>query len=105
ATGRLEDGGTLQALKVAGVGNAHLEAHQAQGVEYDVEWVDIPDPDVAYPYVPSQPAPTPNDTALTHVGSQGWAGGSAYFSRLEGTIFSGGVIYFTSTQGGGPAEV
>src|SRR5690606_8221401 len=56
ATGRLEDGGTLQALKVAGVGNAHLEAHQAQGVEYDVEWVDIPDPDVAYPYVPSQPA-------------------------------------------------
>lgn len=104
AVGRLEDGGTLQALKIVGMPNAHLEAHQVQGAEYDAEWVDIADPDVVYPYTPGQPATTPNDTAIVHVGSQGWAAGSAYFSRLEGTVYSDGVIYFTSTQGGGEAE-
>jgi uncharacterized protein len=104
AAGRLEDGGTLQALKVVGVRNAHLEGDQVQGVEYDVEWVDIPEPDVEYPYTPGQPASTPNDTAIIHVGAQGWERGAAYFSRLEGTVYSDGVIYFTSTQGGGHPE-
>lgn len=102
--GRLEDGGTLQMLKVAGVDNAHLEAAQAEDTTYDVEWVDIAEPDVLYPYTPGEEAPTPNDTALTHVNSQGWAQGAAYFSRLEGQVYDDGVVYFTSTQGGGPAE-
>ena len=35
------------------------------GATYDVEWVDIDEPDVEYPYTPGQPAPTTNDTALT----------------------------------------
>ena len=103
--GRLEDGGTLQMLKVAGVDNAHLERAQAAGTTYDVEWVDIDQPDVLYPYTPGEVAPTPNDTGLTHVSSQGWAQGAAYFSRLEGQIYDDGVVYFTSTQGGGAAEV
>jgi secreted PhoX family phosphatase len=102
--GRLLDGGTLQMLKVKGVDNAHLEAHQKTGATYDVEWVDIPDPDVEYDYTPGQPAPTPNDTALVHVGSQGRAKGAAGFSRLEGQAYDSGVVYFTSTQGGGTAE-
>ena len=103
-SGRLEDGGTLQMLKVEGLDNAHLEAQQATNTIYPVEWVDIPEPDVVYPYTPGQPAATPNNTALTHVSSQGWAQGAAYFSRLEGQVFDRGVVYFTSTQGGGPAE-
>ncbi|WP_435772082.1 PhoX family protein [Nocardioides sp. SYSU DS0651] len=102
--GRLEDGGTLQMLKVAGTDNAHLEAAQVPGTTYDVEWVDIDEPDVLYPYQPGQPAPTPNDTAIVHVSSQGWAQGAAYFSRLEGQVYDDGTVYFTSTQGGGPAE-
>lgn len=102
--GRLDDGGTLEALKVVGVTNAHLEANQPQGIEYDVEWVPIPEPDVAYPYTAGEEAPTSNNTAIVHVGSQGWEQGSALFSRLEGTVFSDGVVYFTSTQGGGAAE-
>lgn len=102
--GRLEDGGQLQMLKVAGVDNAHLEGAQVQGTTYDVEWVDIDQPDVAYPFTPGQPAATPNDTALTHVSSQGWAQGAAFFSRLEGQVHDDGVVYFTSTQGGGAAE-
>ncbi|HYH35577.1 MAG TPA: alkaline phosphatase PhoX [Nocardioides sp.] len=102
--GRLEDGGTLQMLRVVGVDNAHLEAAQADGTTYDVEWVDIAEPDVEYDYVPGEAAPTPNDTALTHVASQGWEQGAAYFSRLEGQKYDDGVVYFTSTQGGGAAE-
>ena len=102
--GRLLDGGTLQMLKVRGVDNAHLEAQQVTGTTYGVEWVDIPEPDVEYDYVPGVPAPTPNDTALVHVSSQGQAQGAAGFSRLEGQAYDRGVVYFTSTQGGGPAE-
>ncbi|MFC5727552.1 MULTISPECIES: PhoX family protein [Nocardioides] len=102
--GRLEDGGTLQMLKVTGVENAHLEGEQSAGAVYDVEWVDIPDPDVLYDYTPGEPAPTPNDTAIVHVSSQGWDQGAAYFSRLEGQVYDDGIIYFTSTQGGGVPE-
>ena len=74
------------------------------GRRYRVEWVDIDDPAPTFPYTPGQPAPTTNDTALTHVARQGWAQGAAYFSRLEGSAYDRGVVYFTSTQGGGPAE-
>ena len=102
--GRLLDGGTLQMLKVKGVDNAHLEAQQVNGTTYDVEWVDIPQPDVEYDHTPGQTAPTPNNTALTHVSSQGWAQGAAFFSRLEGQAYDDGIVYFTSTQGGGAAE-
>ena len=102
--GRLLDGGTLQMLKVKGVDNAHLEAQQVNGTTCDVEWVDIPQPDIEYDHTPGQTAPTPNNTALTHVSSQGWAQGAAFFSRLEGQAYDDGVVYFTSTQGGGAAE-
>ncbi len=100
-TGRLDNRGRLQMLKVRGVDNAHLEASQAKGTRYRVQWVDIDDPDPTFDYTPGQPAPTTNDTALNHVGDQGRAQGAAGFSRLEGAIYDRGVVYFTSTQGGG----
>jgi secreted PhoX family phosphatase len=102
--GKLLDGGTLQMLKVKGVDQAHLEGMQTQGATYDVEWVDIPEPDFSFPYTPGQPAPTTNDTALVFVSNQGRAQGAAGFSRLEGQAYDSGVVYFTSTQGGGAAE-
>jgi secreted PhoX family phosphatase len=102
--GELRDGGTLHMLKVKGVTNAHLEGNQVPDTEYDVEWVEIAEPDVHYPYTPGVVAPTSNNTALVHVSSQGWAQGAAYFSRLEGQIFSKGNVFFTSTQGGGAQE-
>ena len=49
-------------------------------------------------------APTKNDEAIVFVGDQGRAQGAAGFSRLEGAIYDNGVVYFTSTQGGGAAE-
>jgi secreted PhoX family phosphatase len=102
--GRLLDGGTLQMLKVKGVDQADLAAEQTTGATYDVEWVDIPEPDIEYAFTPGQPAPTTNDTALVHVSTQGRNQGAAGFSRLEGQAYDSGIVYFTSTQGGGPAE-
>ena len=102
-TGTLANDGRLQMLKVKGVDQAHLEASQSKGARYHVEWVDIDDPAPSFPYTPGQPAPTTNNDALVHVGNQGRAQGAAGFSRLEGTIYDNGVVYFTSTQGGGAA--
>jgi secreted PhoX family phosphatase len=101
--GHLDNEGTLQMLKVRGTKNAHLEAQQDRRATYDVEWVDIEDPDPTFKYQPGSVAPTSNDAALVFVGNQGRAQGAAHFSRLEGQIYDKGVIYFTSTQGGGGA--
>ena len=103
-SGHLDNEGTLQMLAVKGQPNAHLEGHQRKGAVYSVEWVDIDDPDPTFPYTPGQTAPTANDTALQYVGDQGRALGAAGFSRLEGQIYDNGVVYFTSTQGGGDAR-
>jgi hypothetical protein len=103
-TGELDDEGQLQMLAVKGQPNANLAATQRKRATYDVEWVDIDDPDPTFPYTPGQTAPTTNDTALTYVGNQGRAKGAAYFSRLEGQAYDDRVVYFTATQGGGPAE-
>lgn len=103
-TGRLGNKGRLQMLKVKGRPNLHLEASLRPGSVFPVEWVDIDDPSPVYPYTPGQPAPTTNNDAISHVARQGWARGAAYFSRLEGATYDRGVVYFTSTQGGGPEE-
>jgi uncharacterized protein len=103
-TGRLDNEGRLQMLRVKGQPNANLAAAQPVRATYQVEWVDIEDPAPTFPYTPGLPAATSNDTALTYVARQGWAQGAAYFSRLEGSVYDNGVVYFTATQGGGPAE-
>jgi hypothetical protein len=102
-TGSLEDGGQLQMLAVAGIPNADLAARGPHR-NYRVEWVDIDVPWTEFAYTPGETAPTTNDTALRFVSLQGLAQGAAKFSRLEGAAYDDGIIYFTSTQGGGPAE-
>jgi uncharacterized protein len=94
--GRLADGGRLQMLRVAGVAKADLSIHHEVGATFDVDWVDIDDPDPTF--VPG----TTNDQAIVAVGNQGLAQGAAIFSRLEGTIEDRGIVYFCSTQGGAP---
>jgi uncharacterized protein len=110
--GQLEDGGTLQALKVGGVDEAHLEAHQPNGQTYAVEWVDIEHPfpgtDGTFGPVDDGQGGTRrifNDEAINFVGDQARSAGAAHFSRLEGAALTRGQIYFTSTQGGGPPMV
>ena len=102
--GRLDNGGRLQMLAVKGLRNANLAADLALGVTYQVRWVDIDDPYPTFPYYPGQEPSTTNDEALTYVGDQGRAQGAALFSRLEGQVYDRGVVYFCSTQGGGPPD-
>jgi secreted PhoX family phosphatase len=103
-TGRLGNDGRLQMLAVRGRPNLDLAASQPRRATYRVEWVDIEDPAPVFPYTPGEPAPTPNNDAINYVARQGWEQGAAYFSRLEGSVYDNGVVYFCSTQGGGPAE-
>ncbi len=103
-TGHLDNDGRLQMLAVAGRPNLDLARSQRSRATYPVEWVDIDDPAPSFPFTPGVTAPTTNDDALVYVGNQGRAHGAAYFSRLEGSAYDDGVVYFCSTQGGGPAE-
>ena len=103
-SGRLDNDGVLEMLAIKGEPNKHLEGAQQQGVTYDVEWVEIEEPDFLFGYTPGQPATTPNNDAIVFVGNQGREKGAAYFSRLEGQVYDDGVVYFTSTQGGGDPE-
>jgi uncharacterized protein len=102
--GRVDNDGRLQMLAVKGRPNANLGAAQPRRATYDVEWVDIYDPAPTFPYTPGEPAPTSNLEAIAYVAAQGFAQGAAKFSRLEGCVYDGGIVYFTSTQGGGPPE-
>jgi uncharacterized protein len=87
------DDGKLQMLKVVGTANANFGAGFTAGTRFEVEWVDIadPDPDLA------GGAPT--------VFAQGAALGGAGFRRLEGAVWSrtDKAIYFNSTDGGAAA--
>jgi secreted PhoX family phosphatase len=103
-TGKLEDGGRLQMLAIKGRRNAHLERRWEPGSTWDVRWVDIDEPDFRGDYDHTTGTGTTNDQALVMVGAQGRAQGAALFSRLEGQVFDRGVVFFTSTQGGGPKE-
>ncbi|WP_283138665.1 PhoX family protein [Rhizohabitans arisaemae] len=97
AARRILDGGRLQMLAVRDQPGKDLSLAQPAGVAYDVEWVDIDDPDPTFTGTPS------NDTALQAVGGQGRAEGAALFSRLEGAVHHHGTVYFVSTQGGATA--
>jgi secreted PhoX family phosphatase len=103
-TGRLDNRGTLEMLAVKGVPNKHLEGRQERGATYRVRWVAIDEPDFEFDHTPGQEAPTSNDEAIVFVGAQGREKGAASFSRLEGQAYDDGVVYFTSTQGGGAKE-
>lgn len=100
--GALEQGGTLEMLKVRGVDGADLTQPRA-GDEHVVEWVPIADPDA-----PAENRAPPRNAELrllTHSGRsgpflQGRAQGAAEFRRLEGAFAHGGLVYFTDTVAG-----
>ncbi len=102
STGHLDNEGRLQMLAIVGEPRKHLEGDQERGTTYDVRWVDIEQPDFRGDEDPS--SLMSNNDAIRYVGDQGRAKGAAYFSRLEGQVYDDGVVYFTSTQGGGPQE-
>jgi secreted PhoX family phosphatase len=106
--GELLDGGTLWMLGVIGKPQSNLSGHQQRNRRYKVQWVQIEEPNPQFPMVSDGAGgmiPTlTNNQAISSVGKQGWDAGGAVFSRLEGITLHDGVIYFTSTQGGGEPE-
>jgi secreted PhoX family phosphatase len=90
---KLADGGKLQMLKAKDAPD--LRKGSAIGQIYDVEWVDIPNPEQAH-------SAGKKDEA--GVFEQGRKQGGTTFARLEGCWFGSERIYFNSTSGG-KAEV
>ena len=85
--GVLVNGGALEMLKVKDVNNYDTRTGQTVGNPLPVEWVPIANPD--------PPGQGSND-----VYDQGFAGGAAIFTRLEGCWYGNGAIYFDATSGG-----
>jgi len=85
ATGQLaQSTGVLQALAVVGAPNYDTRTGQTVGTVFDVEWVDIDEPDPA------------TDTVREEAQSKG----AAMFDREEGMWVGDGKIYFDCTDAG-----
>jgi secreted PhoX family phosphatase len=96
---RIGDGGKLYMAKVVDEPLAQLAQSHPIGSTFDIEWVQIDRP---WFYHGRRETPfMTNDEAINFVGNQGRAKGAARFSRLEGAVYEGGRIFFSSTQGGG----
>lgn len=89
--GKLERGGILQMLKVAGQPQLNLQTQGCNGVTYPVEWVTINEPD---PDIPNEPSTF----------RQGFDGGGASFRRLEGCWYGDRKVFFLATSGGPVGE-
>ncbi|HEY9435097.1 MAG TPA: alkaline phosphatase PhoX [Blastocatellia bacterium] len=83
------EGGRLQMLAIKDRPNFDTRTGVTPLEPLRVTWVDIGDPD---------PANAEADSLA--VFKQGFAGGGAIFTRLEGAWFGDGSIFFTSTNGG-----
>ena len=78
--------GQLQMMRVANTNQYVTAIGQQVGVPLAASWVTIATPDAG--------------TSATAVFNQGFAAGGARFRRLEGSWFSNGKLYFSSTSGG-----
>ena len=86
---RLLEGGRLQMLGVRGAPHYLTPKGQRVGRRLPVAWIDIEDPD-----------PADAERHPLAVFAEGYGGGGALFSRLEGCWYGDGAIYFNATDGG-----
>ena len=94
--GQLQAGGKLQMLRIPGLSDTRTGLKV--GHEFDVDWVDIEDPERAHWMTTSSPE-QPNGDELG-VFMQGKVQGAATFARLEGCWYGNNRIYLVSTNGG-----
>lgn len=99
--GALEAGGRLQGAKIKGVMNADLTQNVERGDTYEIEWVDIADPDLdrggllgSSPLLPTIGA----STAISGPFRQAWRDGAFVMRRGEGIWFSNGKMYIVDTS-------
>jgi secreted PhoX family phosphatase len=90
--GQLRAGGRLQMLAVDGHPAYDTTTGQSLGVELDVHWVDIDDPD-----------PAGAEAEPAAVFFQGLEKGGAKFLGGEGVAWQAGSVYFTASEGGDAA--
>jgi uncharacterized protein len=89
----LEAGGLLQGLKIKNVANADLR-FPTLCQEFEVEWVDIADPDLDGATISS----VVGSVAASGPYRQAYAAGAAIFGATEGCWVANGVVYFTDKQ-------
>ena len=80
-------------LTVKGQPNATLKQGPVVGQRFQVEWVDIPDPD-----------PDADEIDGDAIKNQGLDQGAALFGRLEGCWWADGLLWFACTNGGAAGE-
>lgn len=84
--GKLQAGGTLQALRIVGRPKVNTSnSGFVRGQKLAVDWVNIPEP---------------NPTTEDNVRFQGYELGAATFARGEGIWYGNGEFYFCCTSGG-----
>jgi hypothetical protein len=87
--GRLAEGGRLQALRARDA--VELRHGLRAGQHWDTDWVDIAEPVQGH---------SPGTRDGQGVVRQAMAAGASRFTRLEGCLVAGEVVYFTATNGG-----
>ncbi len=97
--GSLENGGRLQAARVRGRPNADLIV-AGIGTEYQLEWVDIPDPDLDSIAAPSGFPDISAGETLSGPFAQAWTDGALRMSRGEGIWYSYGKMFIVDTSTG-----
>jgi uncharacterized protein len=90
--------GPLQALKIRGEFHANMDRNRTVGFPYQVEWVDVDQPD----HEDDTDNRRDRVSGFTPNRIQAQDKGAAYFDRLEGMWVSDGTgkIYFDATTGG-----
>ncbi|MGD9943273.1 MAG: alkaline phosphatase PhoX [Burkholderiaceae bacterium] len=99
--GSLAAGGTLQMAKVKGMNNVALD-RPVLGERYELEWVDIADPDRA-----RGNATGLNGVTITSAAGpfcQGWVQGALRMRRGEGIWYFGGSLFVVDTSAGASGE-
>jgi uncharacterized repeat protein (TIGR03803 family) len=87
--GELSAGGKLQMLSVEDTKELNKSVQLNKPMA--THWVDIPEPGQGH---------TPGTHDCSGVVAQGMAGGGTAFVSLEGCVYDGGTVYFTSKAGG-----
>lgn len=90
--GVLHQGGKLQMMKVNNVDQFDTRLLPCDGTLFDVDWVDIPNPDPDL------------EGGELRTYFQGFNAGAARFQRPEGIWYGGGSLFFACTSGGPAGE-
>lgn len=98
APGALERGGRLQAARVKGRANVDLTTANV-GDRYEIEWVDINDPDANTRSAAGIPDVASNDF-VSGPFAQAWGNGALRMSRGEGIWYANGKMFIVDTSTG-----